>query len=63
VDLGTRRVRLLGIGMSGFEAPVQTGLFGEEETSHSPLDEALDRLRCKYGRDKVRRGRLVDGKG
>lgn len=63
LDLGTRRVRLLGIGVSGFEAPVQAALFGEEETSHSPLDEALDDLRRRFGRDKIRRGRLVDGKG
>ena len=58
-------VRLIGVGVSGFEGqgPVQASLLGEgagseAELRRSKLDMAVDRLREKYGMDTVRRGNL-----
>ncbi len=64
-----RRVRLIGVGVSGFEegAPEQGSLLpdhspsGEDERL-SRLDRAVDSLCEKYGRGTVTRGRLLEGK-
>ena len=62
------RVRLIGVGVSGFEAggPSQLSLMPEpkpevEEKRHGRLDKAVDALRARYGRDAVVRGRLFEG--
>jgi DNA polymerase-4 len=50
-------VRLIGIGMSGLcEAGAQLALFEEMRRTGSPLDEALDAIRGRYGVDSVTRG-------
>jgi nucleotidyltransferase/DNA polymerase involved in DNA repair len=48
---GSLKVRLLGIGVSGFDAPVQKALF-EEETPRrgARIDELRDKVREKFGR-------------
>ncbi|MCE5219284.1 DNA polymerase IV [bacterium] len=56
-----RKVRLLGVGLSGFGEEVQPSLFEEGGAVHSALDEAVDALRSRFGRDAIRRGRLVEG--
>lgn len=48
---GSRKVRLLGIGVSGFDAPAQKSLFED----HTPrrgekVDELRDKVREKFGR-------------
>ncbi len=59
------RVRLIGVGVSGFEAhgPAQASLLSEgrgesAELRRSRLELAVDRLREKYGMDTVRHGML-----
>ena len=61
------RVRLIGVGVSGFEAggPSQLSLMPEkkpvqDEQRRGRLDKAVDTLRSRYGRDAVVRGRLFD---
>ncbi|NSW55754.1 MAG: DNA polymerase IV [Armatimonadetes bacterium] len=61
VPLESRKVRLLGVGVSGFDQPAQAALFDAQQESHSPLDDALDEIRRKFGTDKIKRGRLIDG--
>ncbi|MDI9582967.1 MAG: DNA polymerase IV [Acidobacteriota bacterium] len=60
VPLESRKVRLLGVGVSGFDQPVQAALFDAPQETHSPLDDTLDEIRRKFGTDKIKRGRLVD---
>ena len=69
-------VRLLGLGLSGFDdAPVQAvlpGVFSSpgagdvrdpaEEERRRRLDDALDAVRRRFGRAAVQRGRLFAGK-
>jgi nucleotidyltransferase/DNA polymerase involved in DNA repair len=48
---GPRKVRLLGIGVSGFEAPAQKSFFEEESTARGPrIDELRDKVRAKFGK-------------
>ena len=69
VDLADR-VRLIGVGVSGFEegGPSQLSLMPEpkpqsEEKRRGRLDRAVDALRERYGRDAVVRGRLFEPQG
>ncbi len=64
------RVRLIGVGVSGFEegGPSQLSLMPEpkpqsEEKKRGRLDKAVDALRERYGRDAVVRGRLFEPQG
>nr|WP_273523235.1 DNA polymerase IV [Mailhella massiliensis] len=65
------RVRLVGVGVSGFEAgaPTQLSLMpekeaeGEEEKRRDRLNRAVDALRSRYGGGAVVRGRLFEGRG
>ena len=64
------RVRLIGVGVSGFEAgrPAQLSLMPEpkpqsDEKRRGKLDKAVDALRARYGRDAVVRGRLFEAHG
>lgn len=60
VPLEGRLVRLLGVGVSGFDRPAQASLFADEEVQeHSALDDAIDALRKRYGSDTIRRGKLL----
>ncbi len=64
------RVRLVGVGVSGFEAgsPVQLSLMQEKAASEEAerkrgrLDSAVDALRSRYGGNAVMRGRLFEKK-
>lgn len=64
------RVRLIGVGVSGFEegGPSQLSLMPEpkpqaDEKRRGRLDKAVDALRDRYGRDAVVRGRLFEKHG
>ncbi|MGD8237091.1 MAG: DNA polymerase IV [Armatimonadota bacterium] len=53
-----RLVRLVGVGVSNFSGGWQPTLF--DEPRRPTVDKALDELRQRYGRDTIRRARLVD---
>jgi DNA polymerase IV len=53
---GSLKVRLLGIGVSGFSEPVQKSLFEAETPGRSArIDEIRDRVREKFGKEALRR--------
>lgn len=55
------RIRLLGIGGSDLAAGGQQDLFADRESSDgSPLDEAADRIRNRFGNLSVTRARTLD---
>lgn len=65
----TDRVRLVGVGVSGFEAagPVQLSLMTEKKTEKDEgrrdrLNMAVDALRSRYGGKAVVRGRLFEAR-
>lgn len=55
-------VRLTGISASHFvEGPLQVQLFKSDlQARHEKLDEAMDRIRDKFGNDAIKVGRVVD---
>ena len=54
---GHRKVRLLGIGVSGFDAPAQASLFGEEESARDKrIDHLRDEVRERFGSKALVRG-------
>ena len=51
-------VRLIGMGVSGLdEENVQTELFDEIATQHSPIDEVADEIKQRFGKSMIKRGR------
>ena len=61
---GSRKVRLLGIGVSGFAEPVQKSLFEAEAPGRGArIDQIRDRVREKFGKEAlVRASDLEDEK-
>jgi DNA polymerase-4 len=59
-----RPVRLLGVGVSGLQAPArQLGLFAPEpEDRHAKLASVVDSIRAKYGWDALKRASLLNDK-
>lgn len=55
-----RKVRLIGLSVSNFgHKPLQLSLFHEAEENHDePLDQTLDAIREKFGKDALVRGRV-----
>lgn len=52
-----RAVRLIGVGVSGFEEAVQLGLFGQAEREEAErLSKALDEIKAQFGERTIRRG-------
>jgi DNA polymerase IV len=58
----TAKVRLIGVGLSNFASGMQqTKLFPDGfAVKQEKLDEALDRIRGKFGAKAVQRGRIAD---
>ncbi len=51
-----RSVRLVGVGVSGFEDAVQLGLFGQAEREETErLSRALDEIKAQFGEKAIRR--------
>ena len=61
MELGARSVRLLGIGVSNFATAAQGTLFEDPAEVHSPLDDAVDVIRRRFGSDIIKRGRMLGG--
>jgi len=53
-----RKIRLIGVGVSNFPASQQPSLF-ESPPRESAVDQAIDRVREKFGPQALQRGRLV----
>ncbi len=52
-------VRLIGVGVSGLGTPVlQLGLWDEEAGKRRKLQEVVDELQARFGRDSIQRGPL-----
>ena len=62
----TKKVRLIGVGASGFisaSVPVQMGLFEKEKAAGKTweqVDKTLDHINKKYGQDIIRRASLKE---
>jgi len=61
-DLGSRKVRLVGVGVSGFQDEEQTSLFGEETARTAKVEDVLANIRDRFGRDAITRASLVRAK-
>ena len=58
---GSLKVRLLGIGVSGFDEPTQKSLFDEDTPPRgAKIDELRDKVREKFGRKALVRGSDLD---
>jgi len=61
---GSLKVRLLGIGVSGFEEPVQKSLFEESSPGRGArIDELRDKVREKFGKEALRRASDLEEDG
>jgi shikimate kinase len=62
----TQKIRLIGVGTSGFSSvtvPVQVGLFDRDEEIENEwqkVDQTLDTITRKFGKDAVKRATLSD---
>ncbi len=54
-------VRLLGVGVSGLQVPVQADLFATGRAQGSRLDTAIDGIRGRFGPDILTRASLLPG--
>jgi DNA polymerase-4 len=67
-DPGGRPVRLIGVGVSGFherDIVQQLALFDAEKTDQNTtrIDDVVDKISEKFGRDALRRAKLVNNGG
>jgi hypothetical protein len=54
-------VRLIGVGVSGLGAPVrQLGLWDAGSEKSRKLQEVVDELQEKYGRNVIKRGDILN---
>ncbi|MDZ7337081.1 MAG: DNA polymerase IV [candidate division KSB1 bacterium] len=58
-DRGHKRVRLLGIGVSGLVRDVEGQLALFDEPARSPIDEVMDRVRERFGEKAISRASAV----
>jgi nucleotidyltransferase/DNA polymerase involved in DNA repair len=54
-------VRLVGVGVSGFDVVTQLGLWDQQEEDSGPLKETLAEIERRFGRGVVRRADELDG--
>jgi DNA polymerase-4 len=58
-EVAGRRIRLLGVTMSGLGAPEQLGLFAEDDDRRRRATLAADAIRRRFGRRSITRARLL----
>ncbi len=59
VDLDGLKVRLVGVGVSGFKENGQTSLFEEEQQRKSNMDKLMADIRGKFGKNAITRASLI----
>jgi nucleotidyltransferase/DNA polymerase involved in DNA repair len=61
--LGERKVRLVGVSVSGFDTEPQMSLFdGPEPPRKEKVEEVIARVRGKFGKTAITRAALLEGK-
>jgi len=60
VKLSQHKVRLLGVAVNNLDRGGQLPLLAQPDSSGAAVDSAIDEIRQLFGRDSVRRARLVD---
>jgi nucleotidyltransferase/DNA polymerase involved in DNA repair len=61
--IGGRRVRLIGVSVSGFDTEPQMSLFdGPEPPRKEKVEEVIARVRGKFGKTAITRAALLEGK-
>jgi len=62
-NLGGRKVRLVGVSVSGLESDPQTSLFDSAEPARKDkVEEVIARVRGKFGKSAITRAALLEGK-
>ncbi|MBM3473367.1 MAG: DNA polymerase IV [Armatimonadetes bacterium] len=61
-NLRRRKVRLIGVGVTNLTDERQLGLFDEGPQRAERTEQAMDRLRERFGRDAIRRAALLKGR-
>ena len=60
VNLGRRKVRLVGVGVSSFGQSGQLSLWDIPESKRPRVDQSIDELRERFGPDSIKRARLLE---
>ena len=58
-DLGGRKVRLIGVSVSGFQTGYQTSLFDNDSARKNKVEKVLADIRERFGKDAITRASLV----
>ncbi len=58
-DLGGRKVRLVGVSVSGFQNGGQTSLFDSDDERKNKVEQVLADIRGRFGKDAITRASLV----
>ena len=62
-NLGGRKIRLIGVSVSGFDTDAQMSLFdGPEPHRKDKVEEVIARVRGKFGKAAITRAALLEGK-
>ena len=58
-DIGGRKVRLIGVSVSGFQNGYQTSLFDNNSERKNKVEKVLADIRRRFGKDAITRASLV----
>jgi DNA polymerase-4 len=58
-NLGGKKVRLIGIGVSGFDQEAQTSLFDTGKERKHKVEEVIADIRGRFGKNAITRASLV----
>ena len=61
-DLGGKKVRLVGVSVSGFEEAAQTSLFEKTSEKKNRIQEVVSDIRDRFGKKAITRASLIDEK-
>ena len=58
-DIGSRKIRLIGVSVSGFETVDQTSLFDDSSEQKNKVEEVLADIRSRFGKEAITRASLL----